>query len=192
MSLRQVSSRTHVHVHVKLPSRQDARPPVPWRHTVEGADQSNTKFGFSPHKSITPPLSPTPLFSRSLPEPFSRPQFSSPPPRRLSPRRRRSSVVSCPARAGLQGTARPDATGGRTAGTGSSCSSSNTPASSGHQWYLVLIRTPQWPSMHLRVAADAGGLGLQRERAHVVCAELLDCLTEGSLGVCVATLAARY
>jgi len=142
-----LSSRTHVHVHVKLPSRQDARPPVPWRHTVEGADQSNTKFGFSPHKSITPPLSPTPLFSRSLPEPFSRPQFSSPPPRRLSPRRRRSSVVSCPARAGLQGTARPDATGGRTAGTGSSCSSSNTPASSGHQWSSVVISGHRWSSV---------------------------------------------
>ena len=26
-----------VHVHVHLPSRQDAQPPVPWRHTVEGA-----------------------------------------------------------------------------------------------------------------------------------------------------------
>ena len=25
-------------VHVHLPSRQDAQPPVPWRHTVEGAD----------------------------------------------------------------------------------------------------------------------------------------------------------
>ena len=29
-----------VHVHVHLPSRQDAQPPVPWRHTVEGADYS--------------------------------------------------------------------------------------------------------------------------------------------------------
>ena len=28
-----------VHVHVELPSRQDSRPPVPWRHTVEGADK---------------------------------------------------------------------------------------------------------------------------------------------------------
>jgi hypothetical protein len=28
----------HVHVHVQLPSRQDARPPVPWRHNVEGAE----------------------------------------------------------------------------------------------------------------------------------------------------------
>ena len=27
----------HVHVHVYSPSRQDAQPPVPWRHTVEGA-----------------------------------------------------------------------------------------------------------------------------------------------------------
>ena len=27
----------HVHVHVKLPSRQDAQPQVPWRHNVEGA-----------------------------------------------------------------------------------------------------------------------------------------------------------
>ena len=27
-----------VQVHVHLPSRQDAQPPVPWRHTVEGAD----------------------------------------------------------------------------------------------------------------------------------------------------------
>ena len=26
-----------VHVHVHSPSRQDAQPPVPWRHTVEGA-----------------------------------------------------------------------------------------------------------------------------------------------------------
>jgi hypothetical protein len=25
-----------VHVHVSLPSRPDERPPVPWRHTVEG------------------------------------------------------------------------------------------------------------------------------------------------------------
>ena len=29
----------HGHVHVNLPSRQDARPPVPWRHPVEGADK---------------------------------------------------------------------------------------------------------------------------------------------------------
>ena len=27
------------HVHVQEPSRQDAQPPVPWRHTVEGADK---------------------------------------------------------------------------------------------------------------------------------------------------------
>ena len=27
-----------VHVHVHLPSRQDAQPPVPWRHIAEGAD----------------------------------------------------------------------------------------------------------------------------------------------------------
>ena len=32
----------HVHVHVHLPSRQDAQPPVPWRHTVEGADHAPT------------------------------------------------------------------------------------------------------------------------------------------------------
>ena len=32
------SQHVHVHVHVHLPSRQDAQPPVPWRHTVEGAD----------------------------------------------------------------------------------------------------------------------------------------------------------
>ena len=30
--------RAHVHVHVHSPSRQDAQPPVPWRHNVEGAD----------------------------------------------------------------------------------------------------------------------------------------------------------
>ena len=30
--------KVHVHVHVQLPSRQDAQPPVPWRDTVEGAD----------------------------------------------------------------------------------------------------------------------------------------------------------
>ena len=29
-----------VHIHVQLPSRQDAQPPVPWRHIVEGADKS--------------------------------------------------------------------------------------------------------------------------------------------------------
>ena len=28
----------HVHVHVKLPSRQDAQPQVPWRHNVGGAE----------------------------------------------------------------------------------------------------------------------------------------------------------
>ena len=28
-----------VNVHVHLPSRQDAQPSVPWRHTVEGADK---------------------------------------------------------------------------------------------------------------------------------------------------------
>ena len=27
-----------VHVHVQLPPRQDAQPPVPWRHIVEGAE----------------------------------------------------------------------------------------------------------------------------------------------------------
>jgi hypothetical protein len=27
----------HVHVHVHSPSRQDAQPPAPWRHNVEGA-----------------------------------------------------------------------------------------------------------------------------------------------------------
>jgi len=31
----------HVHVHVKLPSRQDAQPQVPWRHNVEGAETAN-------------------------------------------------------------------------------------------------------------------------------------------------------
>ena len=82
-----------------------------------------------PHPPSSPPCSRT-----RCPEPYSRPQFSSPPPRRLSPRRRLSSVVSCPARAGLQGMARPNAMGGRTVGTGSSCSSSNAPASIGHQW----------------------------------------------------------
>ena len=30
-----------VHVHVKLQSRQDAQPPVLWRHTVEGADKGS-------------------------------------------------------------------------------------------------------------------------------------------------------
>ena len=30
--------RTEVHVHVKLPSRQDAQPQVPWRHNVGGAE----------------------------------------------------------------------------------------------------------------------------------------------------------
>jgi len=34
----QLYSHVHVHVHVRLPSRQDARPPVPWRHNVEGAE----------------------------------------------------------------------------------------------------------------------------------------------------------
>ena len=28
----------HVHVHVNLPSRQDAQPQVPWRHNVGGAE----------------------------------------------------------------------------------------------------------------------------------------------------------
>ena len=28
-----------VHVHVHSPSRQDAQPPAPWRHNVEGADK---------------------------------------------------------------------------------------------------------------------------------------------------------
>ena len=28
-----------VHVHVHSPSRQDAQPPAPWRHNVEGADR---------------------------------------------------------------------------------------------------------------------------------------------------------
>ena len=35
----------HVHVHVYLPSRQDAQPPVPWRHTVEGADKNGERWG---------------------------------------------------------------------------------------------------------------------------------------------------
>ena len=35
----------HVHVHVHLPSLQDARPPVPWRHTVEGADSTTHTEG---------------------------------------------------------------------------------------------------------------------------------------------------
>jgi len=30
--------RVRVHVHVKLPSRQDARQQVPWRHKVKSAD----------------------------------------------------------------------------------------------------------------------------------------------------------
>jgi hypothetical protein len=34
---RAAAVHVHVHVHVKLPSRQDARPQVPWRHNVEGA-----------------------------------------------------------------------------------------------------------------------------------------------------------
>ena len=33
----------HVHVHVQSPSRQDAQPPVPWRHNVEGANRQNTR-----------------------------------------------------------------------------------------------------------------------------------------------------
>ena len=31
----------HVHVHVQLPSRQDAQPPVPRRHIEEGADKTH-------------------------------------------------------------------------------------------------------------------------------------------------------
>ena len=34
------SSQLPVHVH--SPSRQAAQPPVPWRHTVEGADGTET------------------------------------------------------------------------------------------------------------------------------------------------------
>jgi hypothetical protein len=32
------SASKHVHVHVHSPSRQDAQPPAPWRHNVEGAE----------------------------------------------------------------------------------------------------------------------------------------------------------
>ena len=39
------SSQIHVHVHVHLPSRQDAQPPVPWRHIEEGADNTQTHSG---------------------------------------------------------------------------------------------------------------------------------------------------
>ena len=32
-------------LHVHLPSRQDAQPPVPWRHIEEGADSTQTHIG---------------------------------------------------------------------------------------------------------------------------------------------------
>ena len=41
---------SQVHVHVNLPSRQDAPPQVPWRHSVEDADTSSlVKFSLSSH-----------------------------------------------------------------------------------------------------------------------------------------------
>ena len=41
MQAQAVLSREEV-ITTKLPSRLDARPPVPWRHTVEGADHVTT------------------------------------------------------------------------------------------------------------------------------------------------------
>ena len=53
-----------VHVHVNLPSRQDARPQVPWRHTAqepcprcvsEPASQQHVQFRFYPRLLSTTP-----------------------------------------------------------------------------------------------------------------------------------------
>ena len=81
--------RFHVHVHVHLPSRQDAQPPVPWRHPVEGADreqQISRSHPALPHHQIssnhgqyrytraTPPaLNPAPPLYTSLYTSFYRP-----------------------------------------------------------------------------------------------------------------------
>jgi len=46
---------SQVHVHVNLPSRQDAPPQVPWRHSVEDADTSSlVKFCLSSHVCARP------------------------------------------------------------------------------------------------------------------------------------------
>ena len=40
-------------VHVYLLSRQDAQPPVPWRHTVEGAERGGLSRGLTRERFIT-------------------------------------------------------------------------------------------------------------------------------------------
>ena len=56
-----------VHVHVHLPSRQDAQPPVPWRHTVEGADSCPVPGPTSVHETGATTRVPWTLAGRRVP-----------------------------------------------------------------------------------------------------------------------------
>ena len=50
---RATQPRRNVHVHVHSPSRQDAQPPAPWRHNVEGAEPRRNSLPCSKSQSVS-------------------------------------------------------------------------------------------------------------------------------------------
>ena len=95
-----VNCKHHVHVHVHLPSRQDAHPPVPWRHTVDNCNhQCTLVFGRVFLETNAPSVSPS-VISRSRPRAHPSTMPHSPPPSKQALQKDRVHYMCCKRAAG--------------------------------------------------------------------------------------------